>query len=350
MTPKGANLEGSDLLEVSTLESGSYVTRSITGQEIIDAASGTGVTNITVNAPLATTGGTTPDLSISEADGTTDGYLTAVDWSTFNGKQAALVSGTNIKTIEGQSLLGAGNINLTATDVGLGNVDNTSDANKPVSTATQTALNAKQNTLTLTTTGTSGPATLVADTLNIPQYGGGGGAMGIHALVKPISGRRLGYALGASTTGANFTLARLTLVPFIPAYTFTISEILMNCNILGVGALCRLLIYSDNNGFPDAKLFESADLNLSTTGFKVATLTFTFNAGTTYWLGFHGGAITANVVCNNISSVYPMAQTGGSVNYANGYNVTAALGSAPANITTATLNSAAPQWIAVTPA
>lgn len=33
------------------------------------------------------------------------------------------------------------------TDVGLDNVDNTSDANKPVSTATQTALNAKQTTL-----------------------------------------------------------------------------------------------------------------------------------------------------------------------------------------------------------
>ncbi len=37
MTPKGANLEGTDLLEVSTIESGSYVTRSITGQELIDA-------------------------------------------------------------------------------------------------------------------------------------------------------------------------------------------------------------------------------------------------------------------------------------------------------------------------
>lgn len=33
------------------------------------------------------------------------------------------------------------------TDVGLGNVDNTSDANKPVSTAQQTALNLKQNSL-----------------------------------------------------------------------------------------------------------------------------------------------------------------------------------------------------------
>ena len=90
-------------------------------------------------------------------------------------KQATLVSGTNIKTIEGQSLVGSGNIDLAKSDVGLGNVDNTSDANKPISTATQTALNAKQNTLTLTTTGSSGAATLVGATLNIPQYSGGGG-------------------------------------------------------------------------------------------------------------------------------------------------------------------------------
>jgi hypothetical protein len=33
----------------------------------------------------------------------------------------------------------------TKTDVGLGNVDNTSDVNKPISTSTQTALNGKAN-------------------------------------------------------------------------------------------------------------------------------------------------------------------------------------------------------------
>ena len=37
-------------------------------------------------------------------------------------------------------------------------------------------INTKQNTLTLTTTGTSGAATLVNSTLNIPQYSGGGGS------------------------------------------------------------------------------------------------------------------------------------------------------------------------------
>ena len=39
---------------------------------------------------------------------------------------------------------------LTKTDVGLGNVNNTSDAEKPISTATQAALNTKQDSLTTT--------------------------------------------------------------------------------------------------------------------------------------------------------------------------------------------------------
>ena len=48
------------------------------------------------------------------------------------------------RTVNGKAL--SANISLTKADVGLGNVDNTSDANKPISTATQTALNAKANT------------------------------------------------------------------------------------------------------------------------------------------------------------------------------------------------------------
>ena len=44
---------------------------------------------------------------------------------------------------------------------------------KGITSAIQTQINGKQGTLTLTTTGTSGAATLVGDTLNIPQYSGG---------------------------------------------------------------------------------------------------------------------------------------------------------------------------------
>ena len=44
-----------------------------------------------------------------------------------------------------------GSVTLTKTDVGLENVDNTTDANKPISSATQTALNAKADSSALTT-------------------------------------------------------------------------------------------------------------------------------------------------------------------------------------------------------
>lgn len=44
-----------------------------------------------------------------------------------------------------------GAVTLVKADVGLGNVDNTSDANKPISTATQTALDKKANTADLGT-------------------------------------------------------------------------------------------------------------------------------------------------------------------------------------------------------
>ena len=79
----------------------------------------------------------------------------------ISNKQDNLVSGTNIKTINGDSILGSGDLTVDAgvtsvnnktgavtigkSDVGLGDVDNTSDQNKPISTATQTELDKKQN-------------------------------------------------------------------------------------------------------------------------------------------------------------------------------------------------------------
>jgi hypothetical protein len=57
MTPKGANLEATDLLEISELSGSGYITKSITGQEIIDAASGGAFvpyTGATANVDLGT--------------------------------------------------------------------------------------------------------------------------------------------------------------------------------------------------------------------------------------------------------------------------------------------------------
>ena len=44
------------------------------------------VEDVTATAPMSSTGGTTPDISITQADSTTDGYLSQTDWNTFDGK------------------------------------------------------------------------------------------------------------------------------------------------------------------------------------------------------------------------------------------------------------------------
>jgi hypothetical protein len=77
-----------------------------------------------------------------------------------------------------QSVAGkTGTVVLSASDIGSGTVDDTEFGYlNGVTSAIQTQLNTKQSTLSLTTTGTSGAATLIGSTLNIPQYSGGGGS------------------------------------------------------------------------------------------------------------------------------------------------------------------------------
>jgi trimeric autotransporter adhesin len=68
------------------------------------------VTSVTGTAPVVSSGGTTPAISMAAATTSVNGYLTSTDWNTFNNKQAALVSGTNIKTVSGTTLLGSGDL------------------------------------------------------------------------------------------------------------------------------------------------------------------------------------------------------------------------------------------------
>ena len=50
---------------------------------------GTAVTAVTGTAPVVSSGGTTPAISMAAANGSTNGYLTSTDWTTFNSKQPA---------------------------------------------------------------------------------------------------------------------------------------------------------------------------------------------------------------------------------------------------------------------
>jgi hypothetical protein len=88
----------------------------------IGAGTGNGTVTSVAALTLGTTGTdlsstvandtTTPviTLNVPTASATNRGALSSTDWSTFNGKQAALVSGTNIKTVNGTTLLGSGDL------------------------------------------------------------------------------------------------------------------------------------------------------------------------------------------------------------------------------------------------
>lgn len=69
------------------------------------------VTSVTASAPLSSSGGTTPNITISQATGSTNGYLSAADWTTFNSKQPA---GNYITALSGEaSASGPGTASVT---------------------------------------------------------------------------------------------------------------------------------------------------------------------------------------------------------------------------------------------
>ena len=175
------------------------------------------VTEVDVSAtagnPISITNKTTtPIIELLSATSGRNGYLTSTDWITFNGKlnisdTAAMLSNYNtrinnkLNISDTAAMLSNYNtrinnkLNISDTAAMLSNYnsrinlklnisDTTNMLNPYFRDADTTQLNltsrfaAKQNNITLTTTGTSGAATLIGSTLNIPQYTGGGGGSG----------------------------------------------------------------------------------------------------------------------------------------------------------------------------
>lgn len=71
--------------EVPLVQSGT--TKKVTVANLRGTSSG--VTAVTGTAPVVSSGGTTPAISMPAATGSVDGYLTATNWTTFNNKQPA---------------------------------------------------------------------------------------------------------------------------------------------------------------------------------------------------------------------------------------------------------------------
>lgn len=91
--------------------------------------------------------GTKSDVGLGNVDNTSDANkpISTATQTALNGKENTITAGTTAQYYRGDKTFQT----LDKSAVGLSNVDNTSDANKPISTATQTALNAKQNLITI---------------------------------------------------------------------------------------------------------------------------------------------------------------------------------------------------------
>lgn len=100
----------------TTTITGSYPNFNIASADqyvgTVTSVSATTDTTGTDVAVAVTNSTTTPAIAISipTSSASARGALSSTDWSAFNAKQTALVSGTNIKTINGQSVLGSGDL------------------------------------------------------------------------------------------------------------------------------------------------------------------------------------------------------------------------------------------------
>ena len=129
-----------DAVNLTSDTVGDYVKSLVQGNGLtISNNSGEGATpNIAIDTSIVQTRVTNvTDTEIGYLDGVTSAIQTQLD------TKAPTASPTFTGTVSG----------ISKSMVGLGNADNTSDANKPVSTAQQTALNLKANSATPTFTG-----------------------------------------------------------------------------------------------------------------------------------------------------------------------------------------------------
>jgi hypothetical protein len=104
------DLTGTTSFDGSQGTSGQVLTSAGTGNTPTWTTPTTGtVTSVTGTAPVVSSGGATPAISMAQATGSVDGYLSATDWTTFNNKTSNVGTVTSVGgtgTVSGISLSG----------------------------------------------------------------------------------------------------------------------------------------------------------------------------------------------------------------------------------------------------
>ena len=218
----------------TTSISGTYPSFTINS---VDSNVGT-VTSIATSAPI--TGGTitaSGTIGITQSSASGDGYLSSTDWNTFNNKQG---------------------------------------------------------TLTLTTTGTSGAATLVGNTLNIPQYEAEGSyvttatTITINGVTYDLSANR-SWSVGTVTSVAMTVPAAFAVAnsPITGAGTLAVTAIGTSSQyIRGDGSLAT--IPSTSSGGSSVNYYLNGSVAASVAGYQQMSNSAIIGAGTDFTLVGNG--------------------------------------------------------------
>ena len=153
------------------------------------------VTAVTATAPVVSSGGTAPDISMPAANTTTNGYLTSTDWNTFNGKAPA-TSGTSI--LYGNGTGGFSNVTI---GTGVSFVAGTLSATGSGGTVTSVSV-VSANGFAGTSSGGATPALTLSTSITGLLYGNGT-ALAAATISAPLSYSAGTLSIPVATSSAN---------------------------------------------------------------------------------------------------------------------------------------------------
>ena len=310
----------------------------LTSLNSLTASTQTFATSTTGTDFTITSATSTHTFNLPSASATNRGLLTAANWTTFNSKQAALVSGTNIKTLGGLSLLGSGDYGYSITTTGLTLLFETYsfgalqgiNLNIPIASSTQV-----NGLLTNTdwTTFNNKQAALVSGT-NIKTINGASilgsgnivisGGTGLTSLNSLTAGTQL---FAVASTGTDFTITSTT-----DTHTFAIPT--ASATARGLLSSENWTTFNNKVGYTGA----TADLDLNTNNLYVnnvydkfvntaasATLiTLTTSTASRYAITGSGGQIiklpNATTLSNGAKFFFDNNQSSGAITINNNSN------------------------------
>lgn len=264
----------------------------------ITSSGAIGGTNLTASGTLAVTGTSTLTGAVSSGALTSSGIVTGTQL-----RVSALNTAPSSLTDTGTT----GEVRVTNDGIWIAKATNTWQAiGKDLTPGTYT-----NATVTVDSTG------------RISNVVASSGSNSLQAAAG--AGRYYLFHPNAGVTSNTTSLNVIRFGPMIIEKNITIDQIAAYCTALGTSALVRLGLYTSANGMPDTLLFDSGDIDSSTTGMKSATYNTTLTPGLYYsahllsvQASYSGFAATTSTMLGGIVGYSTLATAPG---YIHGYTI-----------------------------